>query len=106
METYRLSFRGVPGRRTYRLEYAQLGYFYMRSEPRLDIDGKPVIDACGKPDEHTFECYRLTIAGDPYTEVSGMVDDQIRERFAAQYQAWKRGEEYLAGMRLADWIRP
>lgn len=49
-----------------------------------------------------IECVTIVVAGDTLTEASQPVDDQIRERFAIQYQAWKAGRDLSVGTPLSD----
>lgn len=60
-------------------------------------------DADGIETELELECVTIVVAGDDLTEASQPVDDQLRERFAAQYQAWKEGREALAGTPVSEW---
>jgi hypothetical protein len=80
--------------------------FFIRTEPKLDGDGNFILYATGKIAEHVLECVRISIAGDCYTEAVQPVDDVIKERFALQYDAWKRGDESPSGTRLTDWNQP
>lgn len=60
-------------------------------------------NADGTETELEIECVSLVVAGDDLTEASQPVDDQIRERFAKQYQDWKEGMETLAGTSISEW---
>ena len=77
--------------------------FFIRTEPKLDEDGKPVIDATGKPAEHHLECVRIQIVGDCFTEAVQPVDDVIKERFSEAYARWKANDLTINGTRLEDW---
>ncbi|PNE11942.1 MAG: hypothetical protein CR217_06050 [Beijerinckiaceae bacterium] len=60
-------------------------------------------NADGTETEIDIECVTIVVAGDDLTEASQPVDDQIRERFAAQYEAWKSGTEMLSGTPITEW---
>lgn len=49
-----------------------------------------------------IECCTIRIAEDSLTEAAVIVDDAVRERFEAQYTAWKAGKELCSGTPLED----
>lgn len=71
--------------------------------PCFFLDKATRKNADGTETELEVECVSIVVAGDDLTEASQPVDDQIRERFAPQYEAWKTGTEMLAGTDIASW---
>jgi hypothetical protein len=71
--------------------------------PHFFIDRIKRKDADGNEAEIEVECVTLVVAGDTLTEASMPVDDQLRERFADQYAAWKDGKECIVGTPVSEW---
>lgn len=70
-------------------------HFYTDKVKRKDKDGIET--------EIELEYVTVVVAGDTLTEASQPVDDQLRERFADAYAAWKAGKDIIIGTPVTDW---
>ena len=67
------------------------------NQRRSEQEGRPIFEE--------QELVRLFVAGDPYNQGDAPVDDRIRERFPAQYEAWttKKTAMTISGTPLRQW---
>lgn len=70
-------------------------HFFTEKVKRKNTDGTET--------ELDIECVTIVVAGDMLTECSLPVDDQLRERFADEYAAWKDGRDTLSGTPVTEW---